>query len=267
MKSGLVSISFRKKEIKEIIKEAKKANLDYIEWGGDVHIPMGNVKLARRVNSLMHGSGLKSKSYGSYYGVVYHCGEGRPMPFKYVLKTAKQLGADNIRIWAGWPCCGCTKGKGVYVCQSQKCKAISVARELCNEAKKHNMTLSIECHFSTITDDYHDTLDFIKSVGCDNLRLYWQPNHQKSFEYNIEALKALLPYITNVHVFNWEQNGTKHPLSEGKEQWRKYIEILDDENAENRIFFLEFMPDGEISSLAQEAKTLNELLAERRTTK
>ena len=48
MKSGLVSISFRKKEIKELIKAAKESGLEYIEWGGDVHIPMGNVRLARK---------------------------------------------------------------------------------------------------------------------------------------------------------------------------------------------------------------------------
>ena len=59
MKSGLVSVSFRKKGVCELIKAAKESGLEYIEWGGDVHIPMGNVKLARRVRKLMHGAGLK----------------------------------------------------------------------------------------------------------------------------------------------------------------------------------------------------------------
>ena len=42
MKTGLVSISFRKKTPLELIKASKESGLEYIEWGGDVHIPMGN---------------------------------------------------------------------------------------------------------------------------------------------------------------------------------------------------------------------------------
>ncbi len=261
MKGGLVSISFRKLDVCEIIRKTKESGLEYIEWGGDVHIPMGNVKLARKVRRLMHGAGLKSASYGSYFGLIYHCGEHPPLPFKKVLKTAKALGAKTVRVWLGWPCCGCKKGKkDTYVCQNQYCKSVSLTRDLCNQAKKYGLTLSIECHFATLTDDYHDTLKFIKAVNCDNLRLYWQPNHSKSFEYNLEALKALIPYVSNVHVFNWEKDSTKHPLAEGVKEWQSYLEVLSDGNEKERICFLEFMHDGEISSLSKEAQTLYSLL-------
>ena len=89
MKTGLVSISFRQKSINELIKASKESGLEYIEWGGDVHIPMGNIKLARKVRRQMHGAGLKVASYGSYFGIIYHCDEKFPLPFKKVLKTAK----------------------------------------------------------------------------------------------------------------------------------------------------------------------------------
>ena len=74
MKQGLVSVSFRELSVKEIIKLAKENNLKYIEWGGGPHVPMGNVKLARKVRSLMHGSGIKCASYCSNYGVTYNEG-------------------------------------------------------------------------------------------------------------------------------------------------------------------------------------------------
>lgn len=260
MKTGLVSISFRKKSVKELIKASQESGLEYIEWGGDVHIPMGKVKLARKIRKQMNGAGLKAASYGSYFGVVYHCDEHFPLPFKKVLKTAKSLGAKTVRVWLGWPNCGCHKGKGVYLCQKQYRKMVALAKSLCNQAKKYDLTLSIECHFATLSDDYHDTLRFINDVNCDNLRLYWQPNHAKGFEYNVEALTALRPYITNVHVFNWDEKGQKYPLIEGKAQWEKYFEILNDENSENRICFLEFMPDGELSSLKTEADSLKKIL-------
>ena len=260
MKTGLVSISFRQKSVKELIKAAKESGLEYIEWGGDVHIPMGNVKLARKVRRQMNGAGLKCASYGSYFGIVYHCDECFPLPFKRVLKTAKALGAKTVRVWLGWPKCGCKKGKCIYLCDKHYCKSVNVAKAMCNEAKKYGLTLSIECHFATLSDDYHDTLRFLEQVGCDNLKLYWQPNHSKSFEYNLEALKALRPYITNVHVFNWDENAKKHPLIEGKAQWDEYFKVLNDENSEDRICFLEFMPDGELSSLPTEASSLKTIL-------
>ncbi|MBE6674245.1 MAG: sugar phosphate isomerase/epimerase [Ruminococcaceae bacterium] len=260
MKTGLVSISFRKKTVKELIKAAKESGLEYIEWGGDVHVPMGNVKLARKVKRLMNGAGLKCETYGSYFGVIYHCDEHFPMPFKKVLKTAKALGAKTVRVWLGWPCCGCKLGKGIYLCEKQFNKNVSVAKYLCQEAKKFGMTLSIECHFATLSDDYHDTLRFLEKVNCDNLKLYWQPNHAKSFEYNLEALKALRPYITNVHVFNWNEKGEKFPLIEGKSQWDEYFKVLNDENSGERVCFLEFMPNGELSSLPAEAASLKTIL-------
>ena len=260
MKTGLVSISFRKKSVKELIKAAKESGLEYIEWGGDVHVPMGNIKWARKVRRMMHGAGLKVASYGSYFGILYHCDERFPLPFKKVLKTAKALGAKTVRVWLGWPKCGCKKGKCVYICEKHYCKNVTLTKALCNEAKKYGLTLSIECHFATLSDDYHDTLRFLEAVDCDNLKLYWQPNHAKSFEYNLEALKALRPYITNVHVFNWDENAQKYPLIEGRAQWDEYFKVLNDENAEERVCFLEFMPDGEVASLPTETASLKTIL-------
>ena len=264
MKTGLVSISFRKISKKELIKATKESGLEYIEWGGDVHIPMGNVKLARSTRALMHGSGLKSASYGSYFGLVYHCDEHFPMPFKKVLKTARALSAKTVRVWLGWPYCGCKKGCDVFLCDKGFKKNVTITKNLCREAKKYGLTLSIECHFKTLSDDYHDTLRFLEAVGEDNLRLYWQPNHARGFEYNVEALKALLPYISNVHVFNWNEKGEKSSLGDerGRREWSEYLRILNDDNASERICFLEFMPDGELSSLSTEASILKELISE-----
>lgn len=259
MKSGLVSISFRKIEVDKIIKETKNSGLDFVEWGGDVHVPMGKVKLAGKTKRDTYAGGVQIASYGSYYGVIYHCGETRPLNFKRVLRTAKALGAKTIRIWAGWPSWGCRRGKGCYACKGSCSRGVRITRELCNLAKKFGMTISIESHHATITDDYHDTLDFIKQVGCDNLKVYWQPHPKKSHEYNKESLIALLPYVSNVHVFNW-RDGVKYPLKDAYDEWKEYIDILNDENAKDRILFLEFMPDGEITSLSEEAKTLNALI-------
>lgn len=250
MKTGLVSVTFRKLTIKEIIELAKENSLKSIEWGSTPHIDAGEVKLARKVRSLMHGAGLTCESYGSYYGILYRKGVHKPYPFKKLCKTAVALGAKTIRIWPGFP------GMHPYSEEDIR-KAVAHTREICNIAKKYGLTLSMECHFWTLTENYKNSLDFIKRVGCDNLKIYWQPNPYESKEYNLEAAKALLPYVTNVHVCHWiEQN--KKPLREGLEDWKEYFEVL--KTDDDRVFMLEFMHDGNPESLPETAKTLHEIM-------
>ena len=40
--AGLVSVTFRKLSVGEILAGVKKAELGSIEWGGDVHVPQGD---------------------------------------------------------------------------------------------------------------------------------------------------------------------------------------------------------------------------------
>ena len=252
MKTGLVSVTFRKLTICEIIRLAKENNLKSIEWGSSPHIEMGDVKLARKVRKLMHGHGLTCDSYGSYYGIIYRNGTHKPCMFKKACKTAVALGAKTIRIWPGFP------GMQPYS-ERDITKAVLHTREICNIAKKYGLTLSMECHFWTLTENYKNSLDFINRVGCDNLKIYWQPNPYESKEYNREAARALLPHVTNVHVCHWIKQDKK-PLCEGLEDWKEYFDIL--KTDEDRVFMLEFMHDGEPESLPATAKTLFEIMGE-----
>ena len=95
--SGLVSITFRKLSPREIVDLVAKAQLDAIEWGGDVHVPHGDLSAAKDVHKMTNDAGLSLSSYGSYYRV----GHDEPVPFGEVLETAVELKAPTIRVWAG----------------------------------------------------------------------------------------------------------------------------------------------------------------------
>jgi len=84
MKTGLCSITFRKHSVDEVIDFAKSAELDGIEWGGDVHVPPGDLELARSVREKTEAAGLTIPSYGSYY----RCNDDTE-PFSDVLDTAR----------------------------------------------------------------------------------------------------------------------------------------------------------------------------------
>lgn len=95
IRTGLTSVTFRQKTIDEIVALARKAQLDGIEWGGDVHVPAGDVQAARHAAKATADAGLSVLSYGSYF----HGDEGED--FAPVLESAKAL----AHRW-----CGCGRG-------------------------------------------------------------------------------------------------------------------------------------------------------------
>ena len=65
--TGLTSVTFRHLSPSEIIRLAQKANMDGIEWGGDIHVPAGDKPTAKIVKEQTMHAGLQVFSYGSYY--------------------------------------------------------------------------------------------------------------------------------------------------------------------------------------------------------
>ena len=66
VRTGLVSVTFRQLPADEVPEMAAKAGLAAIEWGGDVHVPLGNLVAAQRVKALSEVHGLEIAAYGSY---------------------------------------------------------------------------------------------------------------------------------------------------------------------------------------------------------
>ena len=84
MKAGLVSITFRQLSAEKIVGLVSAAGLQGIEWGGDIHVPHGDVKRAEEVKRMTLDSGLEVSAYGSYYKFQ-----------EYNPDSASQLERDN----------------------------------------------------------------------------------------------------------------------------------------------------------------------------
>ena len=243
-KCGLVSISFRKYSPEDILKAMRDAGLEYIEWGGDVHAPHGNIEECEKIRALTEKYGIKIAEYGSYYKIA----QSDPSLFSDALASARALGTDIIRVWPGMNTPSDTVSEDDYR------KFVDDARRICDEAP--DMTIALECHPHSLTDEYHHALDFIKDIGRDNLKTFWQPNQYRNTEYNLESIRALLPYIVSAHVFSWKRK-TRYPLSEGEGNWRRYIELLSEGDIN---YMLEFMHDDRIETLTETANTLKSWL-------
>ena len=245
MKTGLCSVSFRKLTVEEIIEAVKAAGLDGIEWGGDVHVPHGDVEKAKRVAKLMEDAGLETLSYGTYYYPGDHAVED----FQGVIDCALALGTKIIRVWAG-------SKTLTEVTDEYRAKIIADTQAICDMAKPYGLTVAYEYHGWTLTETLESALQAYNEVGKENMKMYWQPSVFHSFEENMEALKALLPYCCNVHMFHWDAEYTRYALEEGADAVKAYLDLANT-NPQVAGVMLEFIKDDSIEQMKLDGATLN----------
>lgn len=247
LKTGLVTVTFRKFDVPKICRTAKNAGLELLEWGGDIHVPPMNGDAIALAKSCSAEAGLVIDTYGSYY----RCG-GNDEEIEAVVKTAHELGAKNLRVWAG------TRGNADTDDATRRAVTENLIR-VCGMAAQYNLTVSPEFHGGTLTDHWEYAVRLAKDVNAENLRLYWQPNQFRDDEYNLTALRAVLPYLSNVHVFTWECHG-KFPLIDGERMWWQYIDIIAADGREHGML-MEFVCDDTEEQLYRDAEVLHRWLA------
>ena len=248
---GLVSITFRKLSPAEIVALVRKAGLRGIEWGGDIHVPHGEIGRAREVRALTQEAGLRVAAYGSYYRAGGS--ENSGLPFKRVLDTAVELGAPTIRVWPG--------GKGsADVSESERWAVIEDLRRIAEMAAKAGVTVSTEFHGGTLTDTNESANRLLVEVDHPNLFTCWQPHNGESTAECVDGLKGVRPRVSNIHVFHWwPTSAERHPLADGAARWAEFWRELKPLPGE-RFAMLEFVQNDAEESFLRDAATLREWL-------
>lgn len=240
--SGLVSVSFRKESPESIIAAATQAGLQGIEWGGDVHVPCGDIQNAKRVRALNEAAGLQTLAYGSYYRLGDHT-----VDFSKVLETAQALGTSVIRIWGG--------SKASWeLTQKERDALVREAQTLAEAADKKQITITLECHGNTLTDHWESAKNFLSEVNHPRMQMYWQPNQMYDLQYNLSSAEQLADHTVNIHVFHWDSE-KRYPLNEGTADWTQYLNIFR-KTGKDYGLLLEFMHDDRLESLKETAQTL-----------
>jgi sugar phosphate isomerase/epimerase len=247
---GLVSITFRQLSPTEIIDLVTQAHLVGIEWGGDVHVPQGDVATARLVRQQTLDAGLQVAAYGSYYRMSHE----ETGPFDAVLECAVALGAPTIRVWAGRQ--GSDKADGAYW-QA----VIDDSRRIADLAAAHGITIAYEFHANTLTDTGTSARTLLERVAHANVRSYWQPPRGSTLEENLANIDAITPWLDNIHVFQWQRmSGEREALAVGAAEWRPYLATVRALPGD-RFALLEFVQDDAPAAFLRDAATLRQWLA------
>jgi sugar phosphate isomerase/epimerase len=252
IKTGLVSISFRNVPAENLIQKVVRAGQQGIEWGGDVHVPHGDTARAEEVAGWTRDAGLESAAYGSYYRLA----ETENVPdFQAVIDSALALGTDTIRVWPG-------KRASEDADQAYRDAVVDDAQRICELAKPHGLNIAFEYHGGSLTDSIPSSVDLLNRLQLDNLDCLWQPPNGQSEAVCEESLRAILPRVSNVHVFHWGASGwsERYPLASGVERWTRYFSILN-EDPKPRWALLEFAKDDSLEQYREDAAVLNTILA------
>lgn len=247
MISGLVSVSFRQLSPLEIARLCEKAELNAIEWGGDIHVPAGDIKTASEVSKITADYGMKTVSYGSYYRL----GQDKDA-FMRNLETACRLGAPVMRIWAG--------NKGSALCDDMEYELLVSQMEHLREiGQSAGVDIAPEFHIDTLTDSISSLARLLMLLPSQ--KFYWQPRYDWTLEERLESLKMIGDRLTYIHAFSWKIDGGKEirlPLKNEETMWKKIIES----QPESGIILMEFVKNDNRDILLADAKDLNDWIRE-----
>jgi len=248
--TGLVSITFRPLAPQEIVDLVVQAGQEGIEWGGDVHVPHGDLARAQAVGKLTRDAGLEVAAYGSYYRLGEPAKNPEPCA---LLDTAVALGAPTVRVWAGAR--GSADADDAY-----RRNVEDDARRLGAMARERGLRIALEFHGNTLTDTAASASALLDALPPDTLDTLWQPPNGMDADDCLRDLDQVLPRVSNAHVFHWGSGwADRFPLAKGWDRWQRYLQRLG-ENAVPRWLLLEFVKGDDPAQYLRDASTLRDWL-------
>ena len=259
---GLCTVTFRRLDLGEVAELAAASGVEAVEWGGDVHVPEGDRRAAAAAAALSADLGLGVASYGSYLFLDAHLDRRLGV----VLDTALELGSPAVRVWCppvrdapGGPVPGDgSEGDGTVAWSAlvdAAARAEAAAREL-------GLVLYLEFHGGGATASVPAVVDLLEQVP--GLWTGWQPPYwaPRTAVEEVADLGALTGRLLHVDVYEWDADGSRRPLGDGRTVWATRLRAASGAVGAARAAglrpaaFIEFVPGDDPASLAREVASL-----------
>lgn len=291
--AGLCSVTLRASSPGEVVDVAAAAGLTAIEWGGDVHVPTGDLSAATEVAARTAAAGLSVGSYGSYLFAEPELADDE---IARVVDTATALGAPWIRVWCPF---GVEPGAPADLVAGI---AATLAR-IADRSAAAGCAAYVEFHGQTLTATEASAAAVLAAAGAiapsspgsaaAGPWSAWQPPYWDRTRAtgssdgpddrtdtagsavggpavdDVTGIGRLAPRLAHLHVYAWDHDGGRAPLATQAAAWVHRIraagaagpaaDAIGDLGP--RLALLEFVPDDEAGAVASEAATLRSLLA------
>lgn len=244
-KIAFTTVTFRNLSARQICEIAAENKIEYIEWGGDIHLPPTDKEKREEIINLQKEYSLKANSYGSYYRL----GQNDIRLWKNTAETAVQIGAKTVRIWCG-------KKSSNETSDEEFREMVAETEEIADIAEKYGLTVAFEFHHNTYNDSGEASLKFLKAVNKANVKTYWQPF---SLEEDTQNLTAVAEYLAGIHIFCWDKHGRRFPLSYGEKEWRSYLDIIKNKNI-TVPYIMEFVKDDSTEQFKEDVAFIKKLI-------
>jgi sugar phosphate isomerase/epimerase len=253
LSSGLVSITFRQLTPAQIIDLVKKSGLNCIEWGGDIHAPHGDLKIARSLRRQCADADILLPTYGSYYRTSSN--DAKNPSIRAVLDSAAELGVEQVRIWAG------NEGSAQMTAKRRN-ELVATLRQDSEIAATYGLQLSLEYHANTLTDSDESVKQLMTELADSQIKFYWQPVVGQSIQCQLDSLATVSSKLAHIHAFSWQLTPTgivRLPLATAADDWQLIVDKA--AKIPNRhAVMLEFVKDDSIEQFMRDAKFLRQLL-------
>ena len=253
LNSGLVSITFRQLTPAQIIDLVKKSGLNCIEWGGDIHAPHGDLKIARSLRQQCADANILLPTYGSYYRTNSNATENPAI--HAVLDSAAELGVEQVRIWAG------NEGTAQMTAKRRN-EIVDRLRQDSEIATTYGLQLSLEYHANTLTDSDESVKQLMTELAKSQIKFYWQPAVGKNIQYHLDSLATVSSKLAHIHAFSWQRTATgvtRLPLETAANDWQLIIDQAAKIPGTHAVM-LEFVKDDSIEQFMSDAKFLRKML-------
>ncbi len=246
IKTGLVSATFKKEPVTEVLSLCGQAGLGAIEWSEGHHLEAGNFSAGDELRKETEEAGIKIVALGSYYRLGTE--ENSREAFEKRIVSAKALGTDLIRIWAGTE-------PSAAVDDGYFHRMAAEAGDIAARAAEEGIRIAFEWHKNTLTDTNESAMRLMESLeNRKNVYCLWQPTVALSEDERVRGIKLLGDRLANLHVYHW-QEGIRRPLEEGRENWSRYFRAVDGEG--DRYALMEFVMEDSKEQFLDDARVLN----------
>lgn len=273
VRPGLCSVTFRGLGTDDVVRLASEAQLDGIEWAGDVHAPPGDVATASALAARCRDAGLATASYGSYVtartepdDVARHGAASGEHEIGAALDVAEALGASTVRVWAG------TSGSSHTETDGRR-RVADQLRSYAEQAHARGLHIGLEHHAGTLTDTIDSALHLLSDVDHPALLAYWQPRDASSStadgtgdpgdgpddDADLAELDALAATgrLAHLHVFSWASWLDRWELARRSDLWPAALARAAAAPARvERYAYLEFVRDDDPDRFLADAHVL-----------